>query len=154
MHYIWYILLPTLSFNSKRLQIFLVIFDFILLEWRVVKNYARDLWLHSYFLKYWPLFQFFLLWNPVLKMENPSERKNRIFFWGISGTVFFNDYYLKCILLLKKLGQWFFEVELKWKLATFSIVHMMSNGLILKQRLQQRLVTFHASGAFLGHVSF
>ena len=154
MYYIWYILLPTLSFNSKRLQNFLVIFDFILLEWRVVKNYAPDFMITFLLFEILAFISILFTLKPVLKIENPSERKNRRFFWGISGTVFFNDYYLKYILLLKKLGQWFFKVELKWKLATFSIVHMMGNGLILKQRLQQQLVTFHASGAFLGHVSF
>ena len=30
-------------------------FDFGLLEWRIVKNHARDFWLRFYFLRYWPI---------------------------------------------------------------------------------------------------
>ena len=58
MHYIWYILWPTLNFNSKMLQNFSLIFDFNLLEWRVVKTHARDFWLRFYFLRYWPILHF------------------------------------------------------------------------------------------------
>ena len=63
--YIWYILRPTLSFNSKKLQNVSLFFYFSLLEWRAVKNRARDFWLHFYFLRYWPIlyFCFCFLWN-------------------------------------------------------------------------------------------
>ena len=49
----------TLSFNSNKPQNFSVIFDFGLLEWRVVKNCTRDFWLHFYFLWHWLMLHFF-----------------------------------------------------------------------------------------------
>ena len=69
MHYIWYILWPTLSFNSKRRQNFSVIFDFSLLEWRVAKNRTHDFWLRFYFLRFWPISHFCFLWNRYLKLK-------------------------------------------------------------------------------------
>ena len=63
LHYIWYILWPTLSFHSKRPQNVLVLLDFSLLDWRVIKNCARDFWLRFYFLRYWPILHFCFLWN-------------------------------------------------------------------------------------------
>ena len=39
---------------SRGHKIFQFFFDFSLLEWRVVKNSARDFWLRFYFLRYWP----------------------------------------------------------------------------------------------------
>ena len=38
MHYIWYILWPTLGFSLIKRQNFSVIFDFSLFKWRVVKS--------------------------------------------------------------------------------------------------------------------
>ena len=40
-----------LSFNSKRLQKFLVTFAFSVFDWRVVKNRAHECWLRFCFLK-------------------------------------------------------------------------------------------------------
>ena len=69
------------------------IFDFSLLEWRVVKKRARGFWLRFYFLRNWPISHFCFPW--------------------IAGTLLLSGYFLKCTPLLKELRQIFFELELQ-----------------------------------------
>ena len=112
MHYIWYILWPTLNFNSKMLQNFSLIFDFNLLEWRVVKTHASDFWLRFYFLGYWPILHF-VSFEIGTKNRKSSITKKPHIFWGIRGTVLLNGYFLKRTPLLKELHQKMFELELE-----------------------------------------
>ena len=113
MHYIWYILGPTLSFNSKRRQNFSVIFDFSLLEWRVAKNHAHGFWLRLYFLRFWPILHFCFLWNRYLKL-NVHHNIRTAHFLRIAGTVLLSGYFAKYTPLLKDLRQRFFELELEY----------------------------------------
>ena len=69
MHYIWYILWPTLSFKSKTPQNLSAFFDFSLLELRVAKNRAPDFWLRFHLLRHWPILSFCFLWNRYLKYK-------------------------------------------------------------------------------------
>ena len=79
MHYIWYILWPTMSFNSKRSKNFAIIFDFSLLEWRVVKNSACNFWLHFLLFEILANITFLFPLKSVLKTENSFIRNFHTF---------------------------------------------------------------------------
>ena len=56
-----------------------VVFDFSLLEWRVVKNRAGNFWLRFYFLRYWPTLHFCFLWKRYQKYINLHNIKTTHF---------------------------------------------------------------------------
>ena len=107
--------------NSKRTQIFLVVFECSVLELKEMKNRVRHFWLLFIF---WDINYIIFLFplKLVLKVENPSITWKPHNFLKILSTVLLSDYFLECIPLLKELRQRFFELQLEhYKLTEYPL---------------------------------